>query len=309
MGNPVTLQVSVAVFAGMAAAMIVPPVRRSVPRWIEAAIWLGLIVSCWLAVTNIQEAGTKNLTAAAAWAADQIVNTSFGLLFAAVVGWLGEHRFSIANALVVVAGADVLFLTLMRSYRRSAGWKPKVKLGEWVELPLELVAPPAPARGPDAMQVLNRRAEHATATLGAAFLTWFVQLLIWTRDVFVPRAQARQAQAMATGRARAAGGLASLRERAILVQGSARDWHAKNAPAITDAAARAGQVLDRAVVGDSSSFVLGPERRLTPDQALSIRALLSAQSIGWYGPIVPAPSGSAPEGEEGMADESDRLAS
>jgi hypothetical protein len=309
MGSPVTLQFSVAVFAGMAAAMIVPSVRRSVPRWMEAAIWLGLIVTCWLAIMNIQQVSTKNLTAAAAWGADQIVNTSIGLVFAGVVGWLGDHRFSIANAVVVVAGADILLLTLLRSYRTSAGWQPRVKLAEWVELPLELAPAPAPARAPDAMQVWNRRAEHATAMLGAAFATWLVQLLIWTRDVFVPRARVRQAQAMATGRARVTEGLELLRERAILVEASAREWHARNAPAITNAAVMAGQVMDRAVVGDASVAGFGPQRPMTADQAASVRALLSAQSIGWYGPIVPATSGWVPEREEGNADESDRLAS
>jgi hypothetical protein len=309
MGNPLPLQVSVAVFAGLAAAMIVPSVRRSVPRWIEAVIWLSLIVSCWLAITNIQEVSTKNLTAAAAWGADQIVNTAFGLLFAGIFGWLVDHRFAIANAVVVVAGADILFLTMLRSHRRHAGRHPRVMLGEWVELPLRRAPALAPAPVPYAVDEWNRRVEGAMAILGAAFLTWLVNLLIWTRDVFVPQARVRQTQAVASGWAQAAAGLESLRERAIRARLSAWDWHAKNAPAINDFTARAGRALDRAVVGDASVVDVGSRVPLSEEQMGTLRALLSAQSIGWYGPIVPAPSGISPEREEGQEDESDRLAS
>jgi hypothetical protein len=47
---------------------------------------------------------------------------------------------------------------------------------------------------------------------------------------------------------------------------------------------------------------------LTEEQVINIRALLSAQSIGWYGPIVPAPADIS-LAKERQEDESDRLAS
>lgn len=301
------VQLSLALFAGMAAAMVVPSVRRSVPRWMEVAIWLGLVVTCWLAITNIEQVNTRKLTESAAWGADKIVNTAIGLVFADIFGWVADHRFLIAKAVVLMVGADILALVLIRSYRKGAGWQPRVMLGEWIELPMHRAPAPAVVSSPYVMDEWNRRAEHATAMLAAALATWFVQLLIWTRDVVIPQARARQAQAVAAGRVQAAAGLETLRERAFRLQASARSWHAEHAPAINGVAARAGHVLDRAVVGGGLADFPG-ERPMTPDQVVSISALLSAQSIGWYGPIEAAPR-VGPEGEEGREHESDRLAS
>jgi hypothetical protein len=309
MGNTTMLQFSLALFAGMAAAMVVPPVRRSVPRWMEASIWLGLVVTCWLAITNIQQVSTRKLTESAAWGADQIVNTSIGLVFASMLGWVADHRFVIANAVVLGVGADILVLVLIRSHRRAAGWQPRVRLGEWVELPLHR----APARGhaaaPYAMDEWNQRAEHATTMLAAAFLTWFVQMLIWTRDVVIPQAKVRQAEAVEAGRVQAAAGLETLRERAFRLQASARSWQTEHTPAINGLAARAGQALDRAMVGGAGVTDFPGEGAMTADQVVNIHALLSAQSIGWYGPIVPAPPRAGSSGEEGRQHESGRLAS
>lgn len=309
MGTLIPLQFSVALFAGMAAAMIVPPVRRSVPRVIEAIIWLGLIVACWLAVTNISEANTRYLTESAAWGVNQIVGTAFGLLIAGVIAWLAEHRFVIANVMVTLAGADLLLLALFRSHRKAVESQPRILLGEWIEVPLYRVPAPAAVPVQSAMDILNRRAEHAAAMFGAAFLTWLVQLLIWTRDVVIPQARARQAEAVAAGRVQALAGLESLRERAIQLQVRARALRTAYSPAITSLAVRAGQVLDRAAVGDAHVAEFGGSRVVTDDQVINIRALLSAQSIGWYGPIVPAPVGMGSLREEGQEDESDRLAS
>jgi hypothetical protein len=310
MGNTTILQFSLALFAGMAAAMTVPSVRRSVPRWLEAAIWLGLVVTCWLVITNVQQVSTRKLTESAAWGADQIVNTSIGLLFAQLLVWASEHRFAIANAVVLITGADILALILIRSHRKAMEWQPRIRLGEWIELPLHRAPPPLLVRVPYAMDGWNRRAEHAAAMLAAAFLTWLVRMLIWTRDVVIPQARERQAQAMAAGRVQAVAGLEALRESAFRLQASARSWHAEHAPAISGFAARAGHALDRAVAGGAGVGDYPGERPLAPDQVVNIRALLSAQSIGWYGPIVPAPSGvGGPGREEGREHESDRLAS
>jgi hypothetical protein len=319
MGSLVTVQFSVALFAGLAAAMIVPPVRRSVPRWLEACIWLGLIVACWMAVTSFEGANARRVTASAAWGADQIVNTSIGLMFAGVFGWMHDHRHVIANAVVTLLGADVLLLILVRSHRKAQELQPRIVLGDWVEFPIHREPAMASAAVPYAMVELNLRAEHATAMLGASILTWVVHLLIWTRDVVIPRARVRQAEAMAAGRVQAAAGVESLRDGAIRLQVSARAWHADHAPAISGLALKAGQALDRVAVGGAG---------VTEGQLVEVRALLSAQSIGWYGPIVPAPgSGSdrgeavsehragsdheagSDRGEEGQGHESDRLAS
>jgi hypothetical protein len=286
MGTWTALQVSVALFAGMAAAMVIPRVRRSVPRLVEGIIWLGLIVACWMAITNIQQANVRYLTESVAWGADQIINTTIGLMFAGLFVWIGEHRCVIANAVVLVLGADILALALVRGHRRAQRSLPRIKLGEWIEVPLHRAPALQPAAVPYAMDEWNRRAEHAAAMLGAAFLMWSVQMLIWTRDVVVPHARARQAQAVAAGRVQAVARLESLRERVIRVQAATR-----------------------MAIGQTG--LVGPQddRNLTDDQVINIRALLSAQSIGWYGPVAPAPHGRASMREKGREDESDRLAS
>jgi hypothetical protein len=280
------MQFSVALFAGLAAAMVVPRVRRSVPRLVEGIIWLGLIVACWMAITNIQQANVRYLTESAAWGADQIINTTIGLMFAGLFAWIGEHRFVIANVVVLVLGADILALALLRGHRQAQSSLPQIKLGEWIEVPLHRAPALKATAVPYAMDEWNRRAERAAAMLGAAFLMWFVQMLIWTRDVVVPQARARQAQAVAAGRVQASAGFESLRERAVRLQAAAQT-----------------------AIGQAGLAGLGADQNLTDDQVINIRALMSAQSIGWYGPVVPAPYGRASVREEGREDESDRLAS
>src|SRR6266446_6322689 len=89
---------------------------------------------------------------------------------------------------------------------------------EYVDRPGFLGHAPFPVAAPYAVPEWNRRAEHATATLVAAFLTWFVQMLIWTRDVVIPQARVRRAQAVEAGRVHAAAGLEALRERAFQLE-------------------------------------------------------------------------------------------
>jgi hypothetical protein len=308
MGTSMQLQFSVALFVGLAAAMILPPVRRTVPRWIEALIWLGLIVTCWLAVTHLQQGNARVLTESAAWGAGQIVNTSLGLLTTGAIAWVVDHRSPIANAVVVVGCIDVLVLTLLRSHRQAEEGLPRVMLGEWIEVPLyrKPVAVPVPY----AMDEWNRRAEHAAAMLVAAFLMWLVQMLIWARDVVIPQARVRQAEAVAAGRVQAAAGLHALRDRALQLQVAARAFQAGHPPAMAALVVRAGHAIEQAAAREDSRADPSGERVLTDEQVISIRALHSAQSIGWYGPIVPAPGGTRPaEGEEGREHESGRLAS
>jgi hypothetical protein len=252
-------ELSVALFTGMAAAMVVPAVRRSVPRWIEALIWLGLIVACWLALTNIKGANVRDLTESAAWGADQIVNTMFGLLMAGALGWIVDHRFAIANLVVLLVGADILLLLLLRAHREGQRWQPRIMLGEWIEVPLHREPVMVPVPSP--IDEWNRRADRAAAVFAAAFLRWLLELLTWTRDVVVPQARARQARALVACR--------------------------KTALALVPH---------------------GDTRALTEEQVVNIRALLTAQSIGWYGPIVPAPADISLVNER-QEDESDRLAS
>lgn len=239
------MPLSVALCAGAAAAMLVSPVRRSVPRWMEGLVWIALIVACWLAVANLKDANVRYLTDSVAWGIDQIFRTSFGLVLSGLLAWMSDHRYAIADAVVMLLGADILLLAMLRSRRQAEALQPRILLGEWIEYPLR--GAPARVEVPYALDEWNRRAEHAAAMFGAA-------LLSWTRAVVIPRARAR-------------------------------------------------------VLAASRVAFGGPGRAMTDDEVLNIQALLAAQSIGWYGPILPAPSGVATDIEEGHEDESDQLAS
>jgi hypothetical protein len=217
-----------------------------VPRWIEALIWIALLVACWLAVTNEKEAHVRYLTESVAWGLDQIIKTSFGLVLAAVLAWMSDHRYPIAHAVVMLVGADMLLVALIRTHRQAEESLPRILLGEWIEIPLQPT--PAPVEVPYAMNELNRRAERGLATLGAAFLVWLVKLMSWTR------------------------------------------------------ARLAGRVLRGLAFGDTDQGV-------TDEQVVTITALLRAQSIGWYGPILTVRPGVRSSREEGQEDESDQLAS
>jgi hypothetical protein len=133
MGTPTWLQMSLVLFIGMAAAMLVPPVRRSVPHWIEALIWLGLIASGWLTVANGQGVSARFLTDSVTWGVGQIVNVSVQILVANFKGWMTEHRYGIANIVVLLALLDFFLLAVLESRRQAKKALPRVRLGEWFE--------------------------------------------------------------------------------------------------------------------------------------------------------------------------------
>src|SRR2546423_2081407 len=137
---PLLLQFSIALFTGMVAATFVPPVRRSIPKLVEILLWAAFVSVCVLGVASITDPNARELSASAAWGADQIVNTMAGLLFGGFGGWVSEHRFSIASWLVIIAGADIFALMFLGSIRSAQPWQPRIRLREWMELP---VAEPA----------------------------------------------------------------------------------------------------------------------------------------------------------------------
>lgn len=125
--------------------MLLAPVRRTVPRWIEAGIWLGLIASGWLTVTNVQGTNARFLTDSVAWAASQVVGASLELLTANLKGWLVAHKYGIADSVVLVALLDLFMLALLESRRQAKKSGPRVMLGEWFEFQPARLAP-APIR-------------------------------------------------------------------------------------------------------------------------------------------------------------------
>jgi hypothetical protein len=275
METSVVLEFTIAALAGLILATLVTPIKRALPYWFETALWLGLIVACWIAITGIAAGNPRDILKSALWGAQQIVATSIGLLLSGLAGWIVEQRFVIASAVLLIVGADLLVLALLFSRRNSRGWQPQVRLQEWFEYPVDLkparataVATQSPFEG------INRSGVAAASVLGAASATWFTHFLIWTRDVVMPNVAAKQAEALAAGRL-----------HAMQLEAKAREWRAAHAPAFGGSSTQAGEVVD-------------------------VQALRDPWSTAWLGaePLPPAVRRHTVE-DEGAQHDSDRLAS
>jgi hypothetical protein len=69
-------------------------------------IWLGLIASGWLTVTNVQGASARFLTDSVTWGVGQIVNVSVEILIAIFKVWLAERRYGIASTVLLIVLLD-----------------------------------------------------------------------------------------------------------------------------------------------------------------------------------------------------------
>ena len=273
------LQFSIALCTAMVAATFLPTIRRLIPRWFEIALWVALIIVCWLGVAGMRDAHARELTSSINWALGQIVNTLIGLAGLSMLDMLHANRFVIANAVVVLFGADLLALALLSTYREAHGWQPKVRLGEWMELPAAPVRTTVNTPEPYAVEELNERLAAATATAGAAAATWSVQFLIWARDVGLPRAEERLALAGAVGRVETKVLLEAVRETAGELESGARNFVAASAPEVNKLALRVAAILNG---------VTDAEQRVSPGagklaQVVDIQALRIAQSLGRIG--------------------------
>jgi putative Mn2+ efflux pump MntP len=286
----------------MVAATLVPPVRKSIPRPVEILAWTALVVACVIGIISITSPNARELTTSAVWGIDQVISTLVGLLGAGLAGWLVDNRFTVATVVMFVLGADILALALIRSYRKSRGWRPQVRLMEWMELPR--LAPAAQSVGvPYGPDELNRKWGAAAAIAGATLLTWLVNFAIWSRDVLLPRQAERLAHAASAGRVGSRAGLESLRDTASQLQFAARAWYtAAGAPAVNDLATKATTAVRSVRAGR------GAEAPGLPSRAAEVRVLLSTQSIGWYGPMRPAPVARGEEDED-ASQQTDSLAS
>jgi hypothetical protein len=301
---PLILQFSIALFTGMVAVTLVPSIRKSVPKPIEIALWTALIAACVIGVLGITSPNARELTSSAIWGVDQIIGTSVGLLFAGILGWLGDSRFAISTWTVIACGVDIMALALVRSHRQSLSWYPTVRLGEWMELP-RLVATPEPVVLPYALDGVNRRLAAATAVAGARLLTLALNLFAWGRNVLLPRQAERLAHAAAIGRVESRARLDSFRDTASQLQFAARAWYTvAGAPAVNDLATKASDVA-RTVKSGQLGDAAGRKRGRLAD----IRVLLSAQSLGWYGPMQATPNGHLEEEGKDESGQAGRLAS
>jgi hypothetical protein len=302
---PLLFQFSIALFTGMVAATLVPPVRRVVPRPIEVVLWVVLVVVCVFGIISITNPRARELTASAFWGVDQVIVTLAGLMGAGMTGWLVDNRFTLAICLTIACGVDIVALALVRSYRKGRVWQPRVRLYEWMELP-RLSRPAEAVVAPYAVDALSRRLEAAMAVAGAALLAWAANCLIWSRDVMLPRQAERLAHAAAVGRGESRAGLESLRETAAQLRFAANAWYvAAGAPAMNSLAAKASE----AVRTIGSGGVEDGAHNATPGRAVDIHVLATALSIGWYGPMRPAPAVQAEEEDEDESQQTGRLAS
>ena len=317
---PLLLQFSIALFTGMVAATFVPPVRRAIARPIEVLLWIALGTSCLLGVLSITDPNARELSTSAAWGADQIINTMVSLIMGGFGAWILDHRFAIASWMVLIAGADIFALIFLSSLRNARPWQPRVRLGEWMELPVVEAAAPSrrqlalgsgtqgsDSTGAEPLADFNRRVAAASAVAATAFLAKMVDLSIWVRDVVVPREARRLAHAAATGRTESRARLESLREATAHLHYAARAWYMA-----------AGEPAVSAVAVKASGAVRGParaaKRGLTPvamraGHVIDIEALLGAQSLGWYGPLGDGLTLSPGEEDDAEPQRSDRLAS
>jgi hypothetical protein len=305
--GPLILQFSIALFTGLVAATFVPSVRRSIPRFVEVLSWIGLVIACTIGVISITDPNARELSTSAVWGVDQLITTLVTLSLGGLVSWFSENRFVLATWLVIVVGVDIFVLILRSSMRSGMGWQPRVRLGEWMELPVQA----APARRPepmtDPLAGVNRRIAAGMALIGATVLAKAVVLSIWIRDVALPREARRLAQAAEAGRVDSNARLASLRDATAHLQFAARAWYAAaGEPAVHGLAVKATDALRTARAAQRG---FGPPA-VRRGQVIDIKGLLSAQSIGWYGPLS---AGATPhvDGDDNAAESqrSDRLAS
>jgi hypothetical protein len=182
-GDAMISEFLIALFAGMVA---IATFRRNTPRAVEVVLWVGLIWVCVLAVTSARDQQSRALTGAALWGASQMVGTIAAMAQQSVMQWLFDRRFFIADWVVLLFGVCLLLLTLLMTRREAMGWQPRVRLGEWMEIPRIAQQPHRARVTVSAIDEINQRFNVWAPVATAAALTWLTLLLIWTGDVVIP---------------------------------------------------------------------------------------------------------------------------
>ena len=249
------------------------------PRWFEIALWVALIIVSWLGIAGIRDPHARELTSAINWGFGRMVSTMIGVAGSGLGDSLHANRFALANVVVTLFAADLLAVAMLSSYREGRSWLPKVRLGEWLEIPAVPVPVLMAAPEPSAVEELNERLAAATVTAAAAAATWSVQFLIWARDIGLPRAEQRLALAAAVGRVETKVLLVTAGKTARELETGARNLVAASAPAVNKLALGVAAILNG---------VTDAERRVSPGagnlaQVVDIQALRIAQSLGRFG--------------------------
>jgi hypothetical protein len=304
---PLLLQFSIALFTGMVASTFVPPVRRAIPRPAEVGLWAAFIAACVLGVVNVTDPRARELTSSAVWGIDQLINNVAAGAVGGVAAAVAANRLAIGVCIVLLTSVDLLALVLLRAHRKSRAWQPRVRLVEWMELPTLTPVPAQAPAAPHALQRLIRQAAALEAMGGAAVFASLVHTFIWLRNVVLPREAARLARAAQGGRAESRSRLESLRDTAAQLQFAAGAWYtAAGAPIVSGLTLRATEAMQR-----TQAAMRLLEAVESTGKVIDIKALLGAQSIGWYGPFTTMQSDLAliEEEEDGAEQRPDSLAS
>jgi hypothetical protein len=182
-GDAMVSEFLIALFAGM---VMIATFRRRTPRAVEVVLWVGLVWVCVLAVTNTRDQQARALTGAVVWGASQMVGMIAAVAEQGAVQWMFDRRFFIADWVVLLGGACLLLLTFLATWHEGLGWQPRVRLGEWMELPRVAQQPQRAPITVSAVDEINQRFNAWAPGATAAALTWLTLVLIWTGNVVVP---------------------------------------------------------------------------------------------------------------------------
>src|SRR5256712_7139653 len=152
--------------------------------------------------------------------------------------------------------------------------------------PCRGAAPPAIGRASSApLLAVDRRLAAATMVLVAAVFSRTVDMSIWIHNVLLPREARRLAHAADAGRVGSRARLESLRDAAAHLQFAARAWYsAAGEPAVRGLAGGLAVNAHHAVRSTRATLGRLRTQAFVPNQDIELQALLSAQSIGLYGP-------------------------
>jgi hypothetical protein len=287
MGDAMVSELLIAIFAGM---VLIATFRRNTPTAVEVVLWVGLVWVCILGVANAHTPQARALTSAALWGASQMVGTMASLAEQGAIQWMADRRFVIADWIVLLIGVDLLVLTLLLTRREALGWQPRVRLGDWMELPRLTRPVPVPATV-SAIDEINQRFNVWAPVATAAALTWLTLLLIWTGDVVIPT----------TGRKLRGAALRAEMTRRRL---ASTDWHSLLEKAGTEPRRLTEQVVDIDVLSRRAAAM----RVKAVDWLTEVG---SAPQVNWFGGYTLLP----PEADGGIdsdvteRDRRDRLAS
>ena len=280
----------IALFAGMVAVVIM---RKNTPRPVEILLWVGLIWVCVLGVTGIHDKQARDLTSAAFWGVAQMLGSLVTLGILGVQQWLVSNRFLIADWAVLIVGADLLVLAYLTSRRQATGWRPQVRLRDWMELPRLATEPQAAPVPVSAVDEINHRFNVWAPVAAAAAMTWTTLFLIWTGEVAAPTVgrRIRKVAVSADGARRAVAGTDW--RRVVENAGAEPRRLTEHVVDIADLSRRASEMRSRAASWLTDAGTAPPE----------------ANWLGGFGVMPPDAPHGGKESDDTQRDRRDELAS